>query len=74
MKLPHPNDIIMAGRIRARGSSVASQMLNDFHQMSMTDKAEFLFWSLQDIAAHQQKLVAQVNQLIAMLNQAKPNS
>lgn len=69
MKLPHPNDVIMAGRIQARGSQVAAQMLNEFSQIPMHEKAEFLFWSLQQMAAEQQRLISQVNHLIKMLDE-----
>lgn len=71
MKLPHPTEVIAAGRMRARPSPIASRMLTDFLNCSPTQQIEFLFWSLQDMAAHNQQLVAQVNQLVAMLDQAQ---
>jgi|KBSSwiStaDraftv2_1062776.scaffolds.fasta_scaffold1831159_1 hypothetical protein len=71
MTLPHPSDVILSGRIRVRSSTVGTTMLKQFLELPADARIEFLFWSLQDMAAHNQRLVTQVNQLIKMLDQAK---
>lgn len=71
MKVPHPRDVILSGHMRARGT-VSERMLRDFLECPADMRIEFLFWSLQDMAAHNQRLVVQVNQLIQMLDQAMP--
>jgi len=70
--MPHPSEVILAGRMRAKGSTVATTMLKHFLELPADTRIEFLFWSLQDMAAHNQRLVSQVDQLIRMLDQARP--
>jgi hypothetical protein len=70
MKPPHPSEVILNGRLRARQSPISAQMLAEFGNLAPEAKAEFLFWLVQDQFAEIDGLRRQISTMTDMIKRA----